>query len=173
MRLALVVEEYYLIGLAQRLLSLSFLLPLLHVRLLKTLTGHAEFPDFLESLELRGKQVSDLVELSLLRQLYRRLPRTIDVPDLRALLDEDPAQLDVSSTGSVVQRRLLGEVILVVYPLFRRVLPHNFDAVVVGSVEHGSLPVAVDIVQAESLAQQYLRTLLLPYIAQVVPSRQM
>ena len=173
MRLALVVEEYYLIGLAQRFLSLSFLLPLLHVRLLETLTRHAEFPDFLEPLQLRGKQVSDLVELRLLRQLYRRLARTIDVRNLRALLDEDPAQLDVPSTGSVVQRRLLGEVILVVYPLFRRVLPHDFDAVVVGSVEHGSLPVAVDIVQAESLAQQYLRTLLLPYIAQVVPSRQM
>lgn len=173
MRLALVVEEYYLIGLAQRLLSLSFLLPLLHVRLLKTLTRHAEFPDFLEPLQLRGKQVSDFVELSLLRQLYRRLPCTIDVPNLSALLYEDPAQLDVPSTGSVVQRRLLGKVILMVHPLFRRVLPHDFDAVVVGSVEHGSLPVAVDIVQAESLAQQYLRTLLLPYIEQVVPSRQM
>ena len=95
------------------------------------------------------------------------------MPDFSTLLDEDPTQLDVSSTGSVVQRRLLGEVILVIYSLFCRVLPHDFDAVIVGSVEHGSLPVAVDIVQAESLAQQYLRTLLLPYIAQILPSLQM
>jgi len=70
-RLPLVVEEYYLIGLAQWLLSLAFLLPLLNVRFLKTLTGHTEFPDFLEPLQLGGKQVSDFVELSLLRQLYR------------------------------------------------------------------------------------------------------
>ena len=71
MRLPLVVEEYYLIGLAQWLLSLAFLLHLLNVRFLKTLTRHAKFPDLLEPLQLRGKQISDFVELSLLRQLYR------------------------------------------------------------------------------------------------------
>lgn len=68
-RLALVVEEYYLVCLAQGLLRFSFLLLFLHVRFLEALAGQAELPHLLQPLQLRSEQISHFVKLGLLRQL--------------------------------------------------------------------------------------------------------
>lgn len=68
------------------------------------------------------------------------------MPNISSLLNEDPAQFDMPPASSIVQWCLLSEIILVVYPLFSCVFSHDLNAIVIGSIEHRSLPIAVNIV---------------------------
>lgn len=85
------------------------------------------------------------------------------MPDIRPLLNEDSTELNMPASRRIVQGRLLRKVILMIYSLFGRVFPDYLNAVVIDCVEHRGLPVAINVIETESLAQQDLRASLLPY----------
>jgi hypothetical protein len=75
------------------------------------------------------------------------------MPNISSFFYEDPAELYVPTSRGIVQRSLLSQVILMIHPLFRGIFPDYLNTIIIGSIKHRRLPVAIHIIQTESLAQ--------------------
>lgn len=95
-------------------------------------------------------------------------------------LDKKFAHFEVSSTRGIVQWSLSCKFVCVINTFlnytrttFGGIFPHNIETILADGVEERGLSVDINLVQTESMAQEYLCTLVLSFIIVKLPSLQM
>lgn len=82
-------------------------------------------------------------------------------------LDKKFAHFEVSSTRGIVQWSLSCKFVCVINTFFGGIFPHNIETILADGVEERGLSVDINLVQTESMAQEYLCTLVLSFPADV------